>query len=156
MSKKLNRKGQAATEFIHTYGWVFLSFIVLTGALAYYNMGSIKRLVPADCHFYAGIRCLDVQVQEDLLVIALQNEFSFGITNMSISINGTCYSEATLSDGNPYGNPAVLMPYQNYNFVFQCQDLTGADVDEKITLEYISIETNTTHTKVGRLSYEPE
>ncbi len=41
----MNRKGQAATEFLMTYGWAILIVIVVGGILAYYGVFSPGKLM---------------------------------------------------------------------------------------------------------------
>jgi hypothetical protein len=53
------RRGQAALEFIMTYGWAILVVLVLIGALAYMGVVNPKRLIPESCVFSTGITCKD-------------------------------------------------------------------------------------------------
>ncbi|NQU79180.1 hypothetical protein HQ545_05420 [Candidatus Woesearchaeota archaeon] len=157
ISKMLHcRKGQAMTEYIHTYGWIILMAIALGGAMIYFNVGGTKDLIPVECYFMAGIGCLDVGVQDDLLTIVVVNEFSFALGNVSVSVAGTCNSIANTTDGNYYGNLNVLVENKQANYVFECQNLAGLKLFEVVTLEFVNVESGQSHTKVGRLEYAPE
>jgi len=153
--KKIGKKGQAATEYLHTYGWVFLSAMVLGGVLIYYNFQSSKSVVPNECSFLSGINCLDEHVEDSLLSISLVNEFGFAISNISISVNGTCNSTANTTDGNPYGNPNVMLENAQANFHFDCQNLSDMKLEEAIHMNYVAVNTGATHVKRGHLDYSP-
>ncbi len=52
-----NRKGQAALEFLTTYGWAFLVILVLIGALAYFGVLSPSKYVPNSCKLNTLLEC---------------------------------------------------------------------------------------------------
>jgi hypothetical protein len=151
----MGRKAQAAMEYVHTYGWVLLAVAMLSGILLYYNVSRAQTLLPLECTFLSGIRCLDSHVDEDLLSIVVVNEFGFTLSNISINMTGTCDSEANTSDGNPYGNLNVLLANQQAMYVFECQNLTNMRVTERIAMGYRNLNTGEAHMKVGKLEYSP-
>lgn len=151
-----SRKGQAATEYIHTYGWIFLSVIMLGSVVFYHNISNAKYLVPKGCDFLSGINCLDAGVQEDELSIVLVNEFGFGLGNITMNITGTCNATANTTDGNPYGNLNVLLENKQAKYTFVCQNLTGMDVEGLINIGYRNVETDQMHVKIGKLVYSPD
>jgi hypothetical protein len=152
---KFGKRGQAATEYLHTYGWVFLSAMVVGGVLIYYNFSSSKSVIPNECTFLSGISCLDEHVEGSLLSISIVNEFGFAISNISISVNGTCNSTANTTDGNPYGNPNVMLENAQANFHFDCQDLSDMNLEEDIHMNYVAVNTGASHVKRGHLDYSP-
>jgi hypothetical protein len=56
------KRGQAALEFLTTYGWAFLVILVMIGALAYFGVLSPKNLLPPRCIFSPEIDCLEAQI----------------------------------------------------------------------------------------------
>ena len=44
------RRGQAALEFLTTYGWAFLVILVMIGALAYFGVLDPERFVQGHPH----------------------------------------------------------------------------------------------------------
>ena len=104
------KRAQAAIEYVHTYGWIFMSAMVLGGALLYFNLSGAQGLVPTGCQFLSGISCLDVDVDETLLSIVIVNEFGFDISNITVNMTGTCNSTANTTDGNPFSNPNESIP----------------------------------------------
>ncbi len=56
---KRTRKGQAALEFLTTYGWAIMVVLVMIGALAYFGVFNASDLLPPKCVFTTGITCRD-------------------------------------------------------------------------------------------------
>ena len=51
------KKGQAALEFLTTYGWAFLVILVMIGALSYFGVFSPENYVPDQCNFGSVLSC---------------------------------------------------------------------------------------------------
>jgi hypothetical protein len=153
--KQIGKKAQAATEYLHTYGWVFLTALVIGGVLIYHNFGSAKSVLPNECIFLSGIRCIDVMTDNTLLSIAVINEFGFDINNVEIAVSGTCNSTANTTDGNPFGNLNVLLANTQAIYILECQNLSNTKISELITVDYVNVATGEAHVKVGKLDYSP-
>jgi len=52
-----NKKGQAALEFLSTYGWAFLVVLVMIGALSYFGVLNPSNFVPENCNFGSSLSC---------------------------------------------------------------------------------------------------
>ena len=50
----MNNKGQAAMEFLMTYGWAILVVLVAIGALAYFGVLSPEKFLPEKCVISTG------------------------------------------------------------------------------------------------------
>jgi len=155
MVLKFNKKAQSATEYLHTYGWVFLSAMMVAGVLIYHNFQSSKSIVPSECSFLSGINCIDEHVDETVLSLALINEFGFPLSNITLNVSGSCNSTANTSDGNPYSNPNTLLVNQQANYFFDCQNLSNTKVEEVVSMGYVDVKTGIQHVKVGKLFYSP-
>jgi len=57
-----SRKGQAALEYIVTYGWAFLVLLVAVGALAYFGVINPGKWLPTKCDLGAQLECVDYQI----------------------------------------------------------------------------------------------
>jgi hypothetical protein len=79
-SKKRSKKGQAAMEFLMTYGWAILVFILAVGALTYLGVLNSNRFLPDACIFPAGIACKDFKIQTSQIQLILANGLTFPIT----------------------------------------------------------------------------
>ncbi|MGM5482405.1 MAG: hypothetical protein ACQESF_02985 [Nanobdellota archaeon] len=51
------KRGQAALEFLMTYGWAFLVIMIMIGALAYFGVLSPQKFLPDRCKFGTPILC---------------------------------------------------------------------------------------------------
>jgi len=50
-------KGQAAIEFLSTYGWMLLIVVAVIGAMTYYGFGNTKNAVPSSCYLGQNFEC---------------------------------------------------------------------------------------------------
>lgn len=91
------KKGQAALEFLTTYGWAFLVILIMVGALSYFGVFDVGRFVPDNCKLDGNIECEAFSItltsstandasQEDVVGITIKNnrQESIAITGMTI------------------------------------------------------------------------
>ncbi len=83
------KKGQAAMEFLMTYGWAILVVLVAIGALAYFGVLSPSKHLPEACIFQQGIACLDFKVTPTTVHLYLQNGFARDIDIHNVTV-GDC------------------------------------------------------------------
>jgi hypothetical protein len=60
---KFTKKGQAALEFLTTYGWAFLVILVMIGALGYFGVLSPGNFLPQRCNVGPEFSCDDYQAE---------------------------------------------------------------------------------------------
>jgi hypothetical protein len=100
------KKGQAALEFLTTYGWAFLVILVMIGALAYFGILNPSGLLPSRCIFSPEIQCLEQQILGDVggngyLAFRVRNnagqmaDFNFNATEIATNVAASCL----ISDG---------------------------------------------------------
>jgi hypothetical protein len=78
-------RGQAAIEFLVTYGWAILGVLIAVGALAYFGIFNTQRYVSDACSFGDQMVCEDyVAYQNGTVKISLRNNFG-----VDIDINST-------------------------------------------------------------------
>ncbi len=53
----MEKKGQAALEFLMTYGWAILAAIIVIGVLAYFGVFSPGKYAPSACAVTAPFYC---------------------------------------------------------------------------------------------------
>jgi len=58
------KHGQAAMEFLMTYGWAMLALIIIIGVISYF-MGLYTHLIPAQCTMGTPFSCVEYQVTKD-------------------------------------------------------------------------------------------
>ena len=56
------RKGQAATEFLITYGWAIMGVLIVVSALAYYGIFNTQKYVNDVCDFGTQLYCEDYRL----------------------------------------------------------------------------------------------
>ncbi|MDD3175676.1 MAG: hypothetical protein PHU51_04320 [Candidatus Nanoarchaeia archaeon] len=94
-----NKKGQAAMEFLTTYGWAFLVIIVVIAGLYYMDVFDFSRALPTTCSLDHRIECGDAfSINENgEVALSLKNNL-----NENINITGIKIVEKALYDaGNP-------------------------------------------------------
>ncbi len=69
----MRKSGQAALEFLMTYGWAILVVLVVIGALAYFGVLSPSALLPEKCTITTGLNCADHIVSDEGIAVKLQN-----------------------------------------------------------------------------------
>lgn len=57
-----SKRGQAAMEFLMTYGWAIMVVLVVIGALAYFGVLSPDALLPEKCDVGPQIGCKDFKL----------------------------------------------------------------------------------------------
>ena len=102
------KKGQAAMEFLMTYGWAILVVLVAIGALAYFGVLNPSRFLPSSCTVGPGIGCDDHRVSTTTTQLILRNGLGDDLTSVSVAVAGcTASSEAdgddSWSDGATLG-----------------------------------------------------
>jgi uncharacterized protein (UPF0333 family) len=96
------KKGQAAMEFLMTYGWAILVVLAAIGALAYFGVLDPANLLPEKCDGSAGMDCLEkasLTSSSNVVAIASKNNLGYDInlTNASLTPNAdnTCTAVAS-------------------------------------------------------------
>ena len=69
----VKKRGQAAMEFLMTYGWALLVVLVAIGALAFFGVLNPGQFLPSTCTVTPGIACIDFKVTNTNLTVFLQN-----------------------------------------------------------------------------------
>jgi len=126
------RKGQAALEFLTTYGWAFIVILVMIGALAYFGVLNPSKVLPNKCIVEAGFSCKEYQILNNQVDIILANGKGSGFTIKRVNatsdagdISGTC-------------TPAVdiVVPVDS-EFTISCDGAAFTDsVGEKIKVNF--------------------
>jgi len=83
------RKGQAALEYLVTYGWALAVIVVAVGVLSYFGFLNPSRYIPDSCEFGEQLKCVDQYIEannqggDGQIVIRFRNNFedAINITN---------------------------------------------------------------------------
>lgn len=102
----INRKAQAAMEFLMTYGWAILVVLAAIGALAYFGVLSPDKMLPEKTTFMAPLANIDnavVSASGRTIQVVVQNNLG-----QTVSIaNGTTGVSATADCASVSGFTAV-------------------------------------------------
>ncbi len=100
------KKGQAAMEFLMTYGWAILVVLIAIGALAYFGVLNPGRFLPSSCTISNQIGCSEFKVGTDSVVIlVLQN-------GRGVNLNGV---QPGLNVQSPTGTSCAMPAAQTIN-----------------------------------------
>lgn len=70
------KKGQAAVEYLVTYGWAFLAILATVGVLSYFGLFNPERYIPDRCEFGKQLSCQD-QYLDDAPTVTLRFRNNF-------------------------------------------------------------------------------
>lgn len=112
----MNKKGQAALEFLTTYGWAFLVILTMIGALAYFGVLNPKKFVPDTCTFGAAFICDDHVINTNSVIVKLKNNVeSINITGITLTntetgteYNADDFTVLTTSSGCRTGTASMV------------------------------------------------
>ena len=142
------KSGQAAMEFLMTYGWSILVVLAAIAALAYFGVLSPEKLLPEKCVLQPGIICVSHKVEPTQATLVLSNGLGKTITINQITV-GSCtgtFSQTMLSDDQT-------------TFVIGGSCSNGASREKfkgEITVAYAEKETNLSKTHFGSINTKIE
>lgn len=140
----LMKKGQAAMEFLMTYGWSILVVLAAIAALAYFGILSPNRFLPETCTMPSGIACLDSAVDTTKMQIVLQNSAGFDMEDIVItSTEGGCGASETVDLTN--GAQTTLN-------LTGCTFTSGSRLRTDLDLNYTNAGSGLTHSVTGQLT----
>jgi hypothetical protein len=79
------KKGQAALEFLTTYGWAFLVILVMIAALAYFGVLNPQKYLPDKCIITTGLDCVDYQITATNLYLNITNNMATSLTSFLVN-----------------------------------------------------------------------
>ena len=85
----MKSKGQAALEFLTTYGWAFLVILIMISTLAYFGVLKPSRLLPDRCSTGPEFECQDFQIShtDNVIKIRLKNNMGDPVSVTSINVS---------------------------------------------------------------------
>ncbi|MAG91142.1 hypothetical protein CMO83_00530 [Candidatus Woesearchaeota archaeon] len=88
-STPFNKKGQAAMEFLMTYGWAILVVLAAIAALAYFGVLSPEKFLGEKCVVEPGLACVSHKVESNQITVVLAQNKGKTLIIDSITV-GTC------------------------------------------------------------------
>lgn len=137
----MRKGGQAALEFMMTYGWAILVVIVAVSALSYYGVLRADKFIPDSCAIAPGVSCLSFRATPDSLEMVIQNQLGQDITFTEVSVTSCAITEQTsLANG-----AKTTLSFTSCEFGSE-----GKKLKTPITFTYVD-EEGIYHTKTGEL-----
>lgn len=89
-----SNRGQAALEFLTTYGWALLIVLVMVGAISYFGILNPTEFVPQRCSISAEFSCSDYQIRGAGSTEVMNLQVKQGVGKTIYYENWTCeYSD---------------------------------------------------------------
>ena len=140
----INKKSQAALEFLMTYGWAILVVLVAVGALAYFGVLSPDKFLPAKCTLQAGIACIDHKATSSQVQVVIQNSLGYDISLITVKAGGC---------GVDSNGPLTLANGDKGTYAITCSPaLTGSKYNAQVNVSYTIAETGLSHNNVGQIT----
>ena len=120
------KKGQAALEFLMTYGWAILVVLIAIGALVYFGFLSPERFVQDNCNLTPPLSCS--QLGDFTAAIADASNIKFQVQNGGGSALTIVSASVTETDGNVCTRVDGITSIGDgakSEFVFTCNDITA-------------------------------
>src|SRR3989304_37040 len=83
-------KGQAAMEFLMTYGWAILVVLAAIAALAYFGVLSPAKFLPEKCILEPGFLCEGHKVETNKVTLIISNTVEGRNIIVNSIIVGSC------------------------------------------------------------------
>jgi hypothetical protein len=130
------RKGQAAIEFLITYGWAIMAAIVTIGALSYFGIFNTQKYVNDACYFGDQFTCEDyIAFQNGTIGVALRNNFG-----VSVDINSTVlkskYGDLNCNTNNIIPSPIGIPPGETFKMNCKVSN-TAISLNDKLKYRVI-------------------
>jgi hypothetical protein len=106
-------RGQAALEFLTTYGWAFLVILVMIGALAYFGVLNPSNFLPEHCTFPTELACRDSQVTKSPSSGNTATVNVYFSNNLGQGISGLALQAKYIDDPNTVLSDITLSPLCN-------------------------------------------
>ena len=139
----MERRAQAALEFIMTYGWAILVVLVAIGALAYFGVLSPDKFLPAKCTLQAGIACLDHRATAVALTVNIQNSLGYDINLTEIAAD-QCVRDIVPS-------PSSVSNGGQASYTLVCTN-SGSKYNGNVNLSFTNMLTGIAHKNQGQIT----
>ena len=126
------RKGQAAMEFLMTYGWAILVVLVAIGALAYFGVLSPSRFLPSSCTIAPGVGCSSYKADTTAGAVAnvaltLVNGMGASFTTSVLTLTEADGTECTMILPAAGGQAQTIVDGSSLATTWDCSDMNLGD-----------------------------
>ncbi|MBT3865708.1 LamG domain-containing protein [Candidatus Woesearchaeota archaeon] len=134
----MNKRGQAALEFLMTYGWALAVVLVSLGSLVFYFGFDGSSFASEACFLGPGLGCSDMVVDEGSISMNVRNSLGKDIISFSVS-SDSCTSTSD--------HPRVNNGDEVLLFLSGCSFTAGDLIEESLDISYTFLDSNLDHIK---------
>jgi len=135
-----NKRGQAAMEFLMTYGWAILAAVIVIGVLAYFGVFSPSTYVPNQCLVSAPFGCNAGVAKTTGVTLELRNGAGETLNVTSVAVAGCGSAIGTIAAADSL--TTVTIP---------CTLTVNTKFKGDITINYKKMTSNLEVTSSGQL-----
>src|SRR3989344_7276004 len=156
----MERKGQAAMEFLMTYGWAILAAIIAIGVLAWFGVFNPGRLSQDTVFIGAPLGANAAKVNVSTVTIDLQNGAGENIQIRKVSVGSTCernFNGATLGENPPttVGNLGINISASSSALLYlNCTSTLDDTLRGTITVNYLKSTSTIEQSATGTLTFK--
>ncbi len=139
----MDKKGQAALEFLMTYGWAILVVLVAIGALAYFGVLSPDKFLPSRCTLQSGLSCVDHKITPGVVTVVVKNGFGSDLTINDVRVEkcGASGAQGSLANGQQTIYPITCTT-----------PLVGSKYSGVLNISYTNADSLLTRSNIGTMS----
>jgi len=150
----VNIKGQAAMEFLMTYGWAILVVLVAIGALAYFGVLNPSGFLPRSCTIAPGIGCDDFKVNANTVQLILRNGMGEDLKSISVAI-ASCTADANADGDDSWTDGSILGGDTGITLTTCSNGASGSRFKKDVSITY-SGNAGINHTVTGIITTKVE
>jgi len=158
----MRNRGQAAIEFLVTYGWAILGVLIVISMLGYFGIFNTQRYVNDVCYFGDQMTCEDYILYNDSWTnVTLRNNFGVAVSINGVTAKSDYGTVSCLSSIPTTGNaiPRINIPASN-TFELSCKiyNIAGArlplnnKIRYRMIVEFNRTGSNNAHNQTGDLT----
>ncbi|MCX8200253.1 MAG: hypothetical protein N3G76_02175 [Candidatus Micrarchaeota archaeon] len=116
------KKGQAAMEYLMTYGWALLVIVLVLGALIYLNVLNPQSRLQDTCNLPIGFKCEVAGLTQDgYLKLRITNQQAISLANLAVA----CKEGSGIGATAKFSSGQTLSPGESKEFTCPEQLFSG-------------------------------
>jgi hypothetical protein len=150
------RKGQAALEFLMTYGWAILVVLAAIAALAYFGVLSPDRFLPSKCTATGGFSCGEYKIDGTAQEIQLNIQNNLGVDADNVTVRIVDGSDCDVVEDAGLWSQPLENGKSTGLLTFTCASFPASKLKADIEITYTRAGETVTHEATGTLSGQVE
>lgn len=150
MTRRFASRGQAAMEFLMTYGWAILIVIAGIAALNYFGMFDLREMMGDKIVVPSGFAPHEYKFDATGVYLSFTNSRGVPLRVLNVTINTTSASDVTCHNTTAYGAIGAQDNTQLRRMcAFSSPPADDAQLAAALTIRYIQEEESLSHTLTG-------